>query len=287
MSYRLKFFVFVLGAALTLSATKVFAGEPVSICGETWSPFLYESGGNGQENKKITGLHLDNFRLLSELTGLEFKFNLIPWKRCLNDVENFSQPGDPEIAIDASFSKERAENYNLVGPMYAIGTAVWYSRKRFPDGPLSKKSGRVISWINEMRDYRLCGVLGWNYDMYFVEHGIPRSNEVIRSPAGLQGMFGMLSKGRCDLAEHHPALVVGAMLSGELEMPKDIACSKMNEEPEAFYLMVSRKSPRAEELVTSLSTGLIYLKGTLRWKLIEDIAFLPAAGVADAIKECL
>ncbi len=287
MSYRCKFILFVLGIALIVPGTKGFAGAPVLICGEPAPPFLYESGGDNQEKKDIAGIHVGNFRLLTELTGLDFTFSVLPWKRCLYYVENYSKPGDPEIAIDASFNTERAAKYHYVGPLYAIGTAVFYSRNRFPDGPLSKKTGGVISWINEMQHYSICGILGWNYEMYYVEHGIPRSNEVIRSPGGLPGIFGMLSHGRCDLAETHPALVLGAMIAGELKMPKDIACSKLNEEPEKFYLMVARKSPRAERLVARLSTALIYLKRTLQWKSIKDKGVLPASGSTDAIRECL
>jgi polar amino acid transport system substrate-binding protein len=286
MAFHYKSILF-LGITLLLPVTNGFAATPVSICGEPWPPFLYETGGDKQENKDIAGIHLENFQLLAELTGLEFTFDLLPWKRCMFNVENYAKPGDHEIAIDASFNTERAEKFHLVGPMYAMGTAVFYSRKRFPDGPLSKKTGRVISWINEMQHFSICGLLGWNYEMYYVEHGIPRSNKVIRSPAGYQGMFSMLSKGRCELVETHPALVLGEMISGELEMPKGITCSKLNEEPEKFYLMVSRKSPRAEELVTRLSTALIYLKRTLQWKSIEDKGVLPASEFTDVFKECL
>jgi len=287
MSYRYKyiFTIFILGVILTHS--KGFAAAPVVICGEPWPPFLYETGDDEQGNKAIAGSHLKNLPLLEEATELEFSINLIPWKRCLSQVENYSQPGDPEIAIDASFSKERAAKFYYVGPMYTIGTAVWFSRNRFPDGPLSKKTGKVISWINEMQHYSICGNLGWNYDMYYVEHGIPRSNEIIRSPGGLQGMFSMLSKGRCDLVETHPELVMGSMIIGELKLPKDIACNKMQEEPEAFYLLIAKKSPRAEELVTRLSTALIYLQRTLQWKSLKDEGALPTAESMETLKACL
>ena len=287
MSYRYKsmFSIFILG--LILAHTKGFAAAPVVICGEPWPPFLYESGDDEQGNKAIAGFHLKNFPLLEEATELDFTFSLMPWKRCLNKVENHSQVSDPEIAIDASFSKERAEKYHYVGPMYAIGTAVWYSRNRFPDGPPSKKTGKVISWINEMQHYSICGNLGWNYEMYYVEHGIPRSNEVIRSPGGLQGMFSMLSKGRCDLVETHPELVLGSMITGELKLPKDIACSKMKEEPEAFYMLITKKSPRAEALVTRLSTALIYLQRTLQWKSLKDEGALPAVESMETLRDCL
>jgi polar amino acid transport system substrate-binding protein len=285
MPYRHKLSLIVLGMTLLLPVTKSFAAAPVSICGEPWPPFLYESGDDNQEKKDIAGIHLENFRLLAELTGLEFTFDLLPWKRCLYYLDHFIETGKYEMTIDASFSAERAEKYHYVGPIYEISNAVWYSRERFPEGPRSQKTGEVVSWINEMQHFRICGVSGWNYEMYYVEHGIPRSVAIIKTTGGLQSVFSMLSKGRCNLMEIHPVLVLGAMLTGELEMPKDIACSKMNEKPSKFYLMVSRKSPRAEELVTRLSTALIYLKRTLQLKSSKEV--LLASDFSDIMRECL
>ena len=97
-------------------------------------------------------------------------------------------------------------------------------------------------------------------------------------------MFGMLSKGRCELVETHPINVIGDINSGKWKMPPDTACSKMNEEPEAFYMMVSRKSPRAEALVTRLSTALIYLQRTLKWKSIKVEGVLPDSLPTDLLR---
>ena len=70
-------------------------------------------------------------------------------------------------------------------------------------------------------------------------------------------------------------------------MPKDIACNKLKEEPEKFYMMVARKSPRARELVTRLSTALIYLKRTLQWKSIKDEGVYPSSKATKVIEKCL
>jgi polar amino acid transport system substrate-binding protein len=288
MSYRYKLKLFILGIALTFSATKSFAAEPVLICGEPWPPWLYEQVSDNKESKKPAGLHPENFRLMKEVADLDITFSILPWKRCLRDVENYSKSGDPEIAIDASFSAERAEKYHLVGPMYTISTAVFYSRNQFPEGPRSKETGGPILWINEMKDYSFCGQIGWNYDMYYDEHGIPRSNEVIRTSGGYEGMFTMLSKGRCDLIETHPVNVMGDINTGKMKgMPLDIACHKMNEDPESFYMLVSRKSPRAEKLVARLSTALIYLQRTLKWKTIKDEGVFQASPSTDLLRGCM
>jgi polar amino acid transport system substrate-binding protein len=285
--FRLQRLLFVsLVLVAVLISHKSYAEDPVAICGEPWPPFLYESINAEDDRKDVTGVHLENFRLIKEMTGLDFDFSILPWKRCLHDVENYSKPGDQEIAIDASFSLERAQKYFLVGPIYAIGTAVFYSRNRFPDGPYSERFGRVVSTITDMQDFSICGMLGWNYESYYVEHGIPRSVKVIETPAGFQGGLNMVSSNHCDLLEVHPANVIGSIVTGELEMPDDISCRKLKVDPEPFFLMVSRSSPRAQELVARLSTAIIELKGTLNWKTVSTAGAEQNLSVPDFLKKC-
>jgi hypothetical protein len=61
MSYLCRIFL-VLAVGLALPVTKSFAEAPVSICGESWPPYLYETGGDQHKKKKVAGIHLKNFR---------------------------------------------------------------------------------------------------------------------------------------------------------------------------------------------------------------------------------
>jgi polar amino acid transport system substrate-binding protein len=286
MQHRRNLIFLVFAIIWVFPSPKSFAGTPVSVCGEPWPPYIYEKESDSQEKKEVAGIHLKNFRLLTALTGFDFKFNILPWKRCLHSVENHSQPGDQEIAIDASFNPERAKKYHLVGPVYAFSTAVFYSRDRHPNGPFSRKFGRVITTIRDMQEFSICGLLGWNYESYYTKHGFPRSVKIDQTPAGIQGVFSMVSGQCCDVVEIHPQLVVGAMITGKLKMPKDIACRKLTGDLQNFYFMVSKKSPRAEKLVTRLSTALIFLKSTGKLVSIKDKGVLPTTGYND-IAKCL
>ncbi len=285
--YRSKSLLFALAVIMLLPTRTVFANSPVSVCGESWAPYIYESKDHNRQSQDVVGIHPANFRLITNITDLEFRFSVLPWKRCLHSVENYSKPGDHEIAVDATFSAERAEEYHLVGPLYSLSTAVFYSRTRYPGGPFSKRFGRVVSSIADMRDFSICGLLGWNYESYYLEHGIPRSVTLAKTPAGIQGALSMVSRQRCDLTEIHPVLVLGAMLTGALQIPADITCRKLTGEPENFYLMVSRQSPRAKELVTHLSSALIFLANTRQLKSAEDLEFVPNSDMSDMVKACL
>jgi polar amino acid transport system substrate-binding protein len=277
----------VIGFYAALPATHVFAEAVVSICGESWPPYIYQTAdNNGEKKSSIKGIHLQNFESIKKLTGLEFKFDILPWKRCLNDVEKHGRSTDPEIAIDASYNKERAEKYHFVGPLYSFGTAVFYSRLKFPDGPLSKRFNRRITTIADMRDFDICGFLGWNYESYYTKHGIPRSVQIMKSRSGMQSAYNMLSHGRCEVLEVHPQIVIGAMATGKLKMPKGITCYKLSGDLQKFYLMVSKNSPRAMDLVARLNNAIKQLQESGRWMSIGEFGSQDEREIREIMK-CL
>jgi len=250
-----------------VTVTKSFAANaPVVICSEPYPPFIYEAAGGDENGKKLAGIYPSNFKMLEKLTGLKIRFILLPWKRCLHEVEHFSGPGQPELVIGHSFNKERYRKYHMIGPIYSTHYGLFYSRKKFPDGPYSKRFGRAVSKIADMQDFRICGLIGWNYEFWYTQHNMPRSVRVDETPGGHQAVMRMVSADRCDVAAINIESTIGAILSGSLKMPKDIACRKLKGVGDLRnYMSVSRKSPRAEMLVTRLSTAIIYLKNTRNW----------------------
>jgi polar amino acid transport system substrate-binding protein len=280
-------FFLLAGFYLTMFVPQAYAEESVTICGESWPPYLFISDDKyGKTNNSIDGIHLQNFKSISEVTGLDFKFEILPWKRCLSDVEKYVRATAPEIAIDASYNKERAEKYHFVGPLYAFGTAVFYSRQKFSDGPFSERFNRRITTIADMRDFEICGFLGWNYESYYTKHGMPRSVQIMKSRSGMQSAFSMLSHERCEVLEVHPQIVIGAMATGKLKMPTNITCHKLEGDLQKFYLMVSRNSPRATELVARLGKAINDLKSAGKWLTIGEYDNRSESRIAEAVK-CL
>ncbi|NND50291.1 MAG: hypothetical protein HKN60_08565, partial [Rhizobiales bacterium] len=147
-----------------LQGAKALAETPVIICGEPWPPYIYESEASAPGAPGVSGIHQRNFALISDVTGLDFQLQILPWKRCLSESAVYPGPGSPEIAIDASFSEERVEKYHFVGPMYAWGTAVFYSRDRYPDGLFAGEDRQSVKTIADLREFRFCGLAGHNYE---------------------------------------------------------------------------------------------------------------------------
>lgn len=268
MAVPCRFFLLALSLAMFSPPSVGRAEDPVRMCGENWPPFIYAQVGKDESGYfKKTGTHLNLFATLSNLTGLKFSIDLIPWQRCLEEVENFGSKNKYEIALDATFNEERARKYHYVGPIYSTGTSLFFSRTKFPNGPRLEKSGKIVSTINEMQQFKICGLLGWNYESYYTLHDIPRSIVVQQTSGGLGSVLRMVAADRCDLFEAPTIVVIGAVVTGQLSIPDDIACLKLAEEQQPFYLMVSRSTPRALELVSRMTTALERMEksGTLKY----------------------
>jgi len=256
--------------SLLLIAGQVYAEETVRICGEPFAPYFYQSDENDQST--VVGVDVDILNSISEITGLKFKFEILPWKRCLNNVENFDKLGLQEIAIDATYNASRAEKYYFAGPLYSADIHLFYSKKKFPDGPIVDENGTVISKVNQMQNFSICGLSGHNYEVYYKKHGIPENVVIHKTSGGLASVLQMISAGRCDVFETQATLVAGATITGNLELPNDMGCVKMDENSPKFYMMISKSSTRAENLLVQIDQAIIGLQELGKLERIEKEA---------------
>jgi len=279
--------VIIINCSERSTAQNSRADELVSVCSESTAPFVYESIDGDQGKEGISGLHIENLALLENSTGLKLEFRLLPWKRCLYSVENYAEPGDYEIALNAAYNEERAEKFHLVGPLYTFNTAVFYSRDKHPDGPIVNESGEIVSRLSDLKDFSVCALLGWNLEIFYTKHGFPRSVKFEQTAGGFQSAFDMISNDRCDMIQAPPTIVFGEIGMERLNMPKDLACITLDEPPENFYLLVSKNSPRAEELVTKLGAAIIRLQNLGQWKSTNEVRDFPALEEIEAAFNCM
>lgn len=237
------------------------APNNIKTCGESWPPYYYENTGkdNGAQSQVI-GINIAMFEAISEITGLSFSHKIIPWNRCLYNTENFNDVQIEEIAMDATFSSKRAEKYHYVGPIYNASNALFYSVEAFPNGVINPESGKLVTKYQELKHFSICGIAGWNYDIYTDKYGIPKENIVTSTQGGSNQVMKMLDIKRCQVFEAQTPIIAGGIATNEIQLPPTIRCQPLNEKPVNFYMMLSKQSPRASSLHVALTQALVELR---------------------------
>ncbi len=230
--------------------TGVF-GQEVRICddGAEWPPYLYYQRVDGKINKKqLVGAVKELFDVIFEQAGLDYSIRLIPWKRCLLEVENFDTSGKYEIFGNGSYGPHRTEKFWPSLPLYITHRGVFYSEKKYPQGPSIRKKSDVAR-------YRLCGVDGYDYKEVFTW------GDNIRIDQGAKSNGAALKKialDRCDLMITSMEPIYGAVAAGILKMPEGIKSFPMpGLSPSIFHFWISKKSSRALDLLASLNTAMM------------------------------
>lgn len=112
-----------------LSSFSVVA-QTVHICrnGSEYPPYVYWERIDGEINKtRLTGATTDFLKEIFKEAGLEYTETLIPWSRCIREVERFGKNGKYEVFTDGSFSETRAQKYLITAPIYRLSEGMWYS----------------------------------------------------------------------------------------------------------------------------------------------------------------
>ncbi len=124
-------------------------------------------------------------------------------------------------------------------PLYYTHLGFFYLKRRFPEPP-------DLQTVNRSR---VCGVIGYNYTPY----GLAQEPRRVKQ---LQQALDMMERDRCDfLPSEIEPLMSGISLgiyhseSGLLHLA--------HPGRKGFYLLVSKGSPRAHELVNTLNQALV------------------------------
>ncbi|MDP2573602.1 transporter substrate-binding domain-containing protein [Vibrio penaeicida] len=240
---------------------------PVQVCSETWAPFYYEvphKPGVKEENKQTTsnvvGVNIDILEATATQHQFEFQYRLMPTKRCLHNSQKFGHETRFEITVDVTYSEEKAKEFYFVGPIYTLSRAIFYSEDEFPKGLFNPMSGGRLTTLREMKHFDVCEADGRVIKNYIEKHRHLDDEIISIHKSGLSSMILMLKHGRCEIMEIPAPIIAGSIAIGEITLPNNIACQPLNEDDVSFYFLISKRSPRAEQLVTAINQSLIRLK---------------------------
>jgi polar amino acid transport system substrate-binding protein len=247
----------------------VASAQPVRICDDSraWPPYSYVARIAGKADaSQPQGAMIDLIAKIFQTIALDYSITTMPWKRCLHEVATFEQRQNYEIAIEGTLNAERLHNYYITPYLYTTTGGYWYSKTQFPQGP-------VVNSPDDLRNYKLCGIHGYNYTGYRITDDV-----LIATPPNYQAAFHMVSSGRCDLFLSNIPTPLGKVKLGELTIPTDVVGKKVPQLPSGtFHIFIAKSSPRAQELLTRISQA-IHL---LNYQGITDKIFytyLPTCG---------
>lgn len=127
----------------------------VRVCGDRDPLAMTLDIKPGVENKnpEVIGFSVDMVRAIFASLGKNVEFiEDLPWKRCLNEVEN----GKIDFAMDAYFNLEREKIFEYSTHYHSMTPQIFYLDSKPVD----------YSRIEKLKKYHGCGILGTSYTHY-------------------------------------------------------------------------------------------------------------------------
>lgn len=151
--------------------------EPLRIVSEPWAPYIYEEDG------QLTGLDYETSAILFERLGIEVQWNLMPWKRCLLELES----GQADAVLDIFHIPEREAQMAFSSePLSEVEFVLFYARQRpYPFQRLTDLQGLKV---------------GISPGYWYANRAFRTSPLFTREPAPThEANFGKLVRDRVDL----------------------------------------------------------------------------------------
>jgi len=235
--------------------SSIVAAQPVHICDDyaEFPPYVYWERINGNPDKsKLTGATTVLTKEIFGLIGMEYTLEMLPWKRCIFEVDNFGENRKYEVFTNGSYSEERAEKFYVTAPIYKTHEGLWYSKNKFPKGP-------SIGKATDFNKFELCGVFGNNYE-WLTGTGVTR--KVMTVTKNMGSALKMLSAGRCDFYIGGLENIYGGEKVGQYAIPENIVgipFPLVDRKP-TFHFFIAKSSPRAYELLTKINQAILLLQ---------------------------
>lgn len=229
--------------------------------GAEWPPFThYLRDAQGQATPALGGFAVDVLQQILGHAGIRVRIELLPWARCQREIEL----GRYLMALNASYSEDRAQRYYLTQPYYQTTHSYFYSRRLHPQG-------LPIARLADLQGYRVCGVRGYNYAAYQLP-----AERIDYGARDFAAVVAKLRLGRCDIGLEKLEIVAGYRITGKdlLADPELGHGTVPDLPPGEFHMMVSRQHPQGPALLALLNRGLSELKASGRLQALQKL-YLP------------
>lgn len=212
----------------------------VKVCGDAidWPPYTYVV------NDEAHGSDIEILERVLMKNGVSFDITMTSWSRCIRGTKH----GEFDLALSASYSDTRKEDFIFTEWYYSITPNYIYSSKRFPQG-------LDITNVQDLSSYKVCGNHGYNYSDFELE-------DVTREGNSVNDVLIMLRDGDCEVYLNWMEIINGIKAVWGIEhINDDIVAKAIPEMPQhKFYMLISKKFPAKDKLKKMLDTYLVTLQ---------------------------
>jgi polar amino acid transport system substrate-binding protein len=242
-------YVLVISVCMLGMSSKSNAETTLIIATGEYPPFISER----PEESFLTNI----FHEIAKEMGVAFRFTFMPWKRCELAVEELEVWG----AIPYARTPERDKKYYFSDYLY-IGQTLFFGYS--PDGRKKQVSYREL---NDLKDYRIGGVIGYYYEPWFREAGLN-----VEYVASEEQSFHKLRKGRIDffpLGDGTGWYRIKKMFPPE-EVKNFYTLTKPLRAGGGDFLMTSKQYPDTQALLAKFNLALKTIKDNGIYQKIVD-----------------
>ena len=147
---------------------------------EGYPPFIYKN----KATRKLEGYSVDLLNLVFKDSGAKIRYELLPWKRCMNYM---GEKKTMDIVLAAASTKERRKKYLFSDAFAEVNLAYFYDKQRYPKGFNIENP----SDFDKMKT--VCGMRGFVYGNYGL------SKEIYQEANSFQQLVNMVIFKRCDV----------------------------------------------------------------------------------------
>lgn len=211
-----------------------------------WPPSSYFKRENGSKTIQVTGYSPDVLTRVFSGSVYKIDFTLIPWGRCLAEVASGKTF---QIAMGGTYNVERARQYQFSKPYLWLTPSYFFL-------PSVWKSEPAVRDMADLRQYKLCGFLNYNYASLGLS-----TDDIDTGSNSLDAMMGRLKLRRCDMFIEYAEVIAGFARLGRFDAEPEPPAGRPvpGADMVALYFMLSPKADQADKILALINQRLTAL----------------------------
>ncbi len=228
-----------------LVAHSVTAAPILTACASNidYPPYLYQTGS------AMNGVAIDILRHIWPSKPVDqIAVRKLPWKRCLK----LAELGQIDIVLNVPTAQIDPAPFHITEAYAQLHSVYFVAKSHWP-------SGIAIGSVQDLRSFRVCGLMGNRYDSY----GLP-AEAVDRGTNNYASLIGKLEAGYCDMFIEKREVIAG-LLKFDRQLARQFASASLlvqnlpEDSPIGLHFAVSKLSAHHNMALEKLNAGIAQL----------------------------